>query len=203
MKILFSILIIYFGNILFAQSDKLSSYHSSHFNKDYQVTISAKSIEDFDLFIDAASLDNIVYEGGILLKSSEYSKFLNCIDSAAAKYSEWVQVAKTNDVKELDKMMNLQCDVDAYFTFGGEWQFAFTVPLQFGLRILTKDGKTKYLLIIRTQELISSKNEFITMSGVAMVFKTPEEINAFKTAISKQNISDFIKKPKTEDLFKD
>jgi hypothetical protein len=41
------------------------------------------------------------------------------------------------------------------------------------------------------------------MSGVAMVFKTPEEINAFKTAISKQNISDFIKKPKTEDLFKD
>jgi hypothetical protein len=191
-----------FSNAFIAQVQELSTFNSSYFDVTLDVNLSYKTDKDFDLWINASSLDELVKEGGVIIRAKQYSKFTTALDSARIKYIQWDSIAKKNNVKELDKRMNIECKTEAYFNYLKNWEFQFIVPLKFDFKIITDEVETKTLLIIRTGELTSSSNEFIKMDGLVWVFNSVEEIESFQRAISMATIKEFVTKPKTEDLFK-
>ena len=149
------------------------------------------------------SLDKIHGEGGIFIDESKYLDFLNALAEAKIKYEEWLKTAKENNVKELDKTMTIKSKVGGYFLYGSDWNFQFLVNLKFDFKILESKGETKYLLLVRTGELQSSSNQFMKVDGFVLVFSSSKEIDDFTTIISPEKITEFLNKPKNEDLFKD
>jgi hypothetical protein len=89
----------------------------------------------------------------------------------------------------------------AYFSYG-DWQFDYSVSLEFNFRIIQSGNVTKRLLVIKTGELKSSTNQFMEVDGYAIVFSSPSEMGAFIDSISQEKVRAFMSKPKTEEIFK-
>ena len=187
---------------LFAQ-EKFSEYDNSYIGERFEIQLSAKEQDKFTLYIDAMSLDKLHSKGGIRVEEKNYSEFIEALSQARIKYEEWVATAKENNVKELVKAMTIKSRAGGYFLYGSEWNFQFSVNLQFDFKILESNGETKYLLLIRTGELQSSSNQFMKVDGFVLVFTNAKEIDDFIGSISADKISAFQNKPKKEDLFKD
>jgi hypothetical protein len=183
--------------------DKFSSYDNTYSGKTYEIQLSVKEKDKFSLYIDAMSLDEIADKGGITIDQKQHQDFLNALGEAKLKYEEWVKTAKENNVKELDKTMTIKSKAGGYFFYGSKWNFQFLVNLKFDFKILESKEEIKYLLIIRTGELQSSSNQFIKVDGFVLVFSSPKEIDEFTTAISAEKITEFVNKPKKNELFKD
>ena len=183
--------------------EKFASYDNSYNTKMYDIQISTKGDEDkYTFYIDAMSMDRLHDQGGILIRQKQHQDFLNALSDAKVKYIEWVKVAKENNVKELDKTMDITSKVGAYFKYGSDWEFQFLVNLRFDFKILESKGVLKYLLIVRTGELQSSSNRYMKVDGFVLVFTSASEIDNFTNLISVQKTEDFLKKPKPKDLFK-
>jgi hypothetical protein len=106
-------------------------------------------------------------------------------------------------VKVLDKTMTVKSKSGGYFQYGTKWNFQFLVDLKFEFKIVESTGKIKYLLLIKTGELQSSSNKYMKVDGFVLVFSSSKEIDDFSAAISTEKITEFVNKPKKEDLFKD
>ena len=182
--------------------EKFTTYDNTYSGKTYEIQISAKDKDKFTLYIDAMSLDRLHDKGGITVKEKQHQDFLNAIAAAKIKYEEWIKTAKENNVKELDKSMNIKSKVGGYFLYG-DWNFQYLVNLTFDFKILESEDELKYLLIIRTGKLKSSSNQFMKVDGFVLVFSSVNEIDTFTNEISTQKINNFINKPKAKDLFKD
>lgn len=199
-------LTICFFTLIAAKSnaqEKFASYDNTYGGKTYEIQISAKEKEKFSLYIDAMSLDRTHEKGGITIDQKQHQDFLNAIAEAKTKYEEWVKTAKENNVKELDKTLTVKSKAGGYFLYGSKWNFQFLVNLKFDFKILESKGEIKYLLLIRTGELQSSSNQFMKVDGFVLVFSSTKEIDEFTTAISTEKITEFVNKPKKEELFKD
>lgn len=182
--------------------EKFSTYDNTYAGKSYEIQVSAKNNEKFTLYIDAMSLDRIHEKGGISIDQKNHQDFLNALTEAKLKYEEWVKTAKDNNVKEFDKTMTIKSKAGGYFLYGSKWNFQFLVNLKFDFKILESKGETKYLLLIRTGELQSSSNQFMKVDGFVLVFSSSKEIDDFVNAISTEKITEFLNKPKKDDLFK-
>jgi len=91
-----------------------------------------------------------------------------------------------------------------YFKYGSDWNYDFSATSKFYFKITTIADKVEYLLIIRSDELVASDNQFIKIDGVAFVFNSSEEIQDLIDKISTEKVRAFINKNKTaQDLFKD
>jgi hypothetical protein len=180
--------------------EKFTTYDNTYFGKTYDIKL---SLEDEELYIDAVSLDELYNKGGIRIGKKQRQDFLNAIAKAKIKYKEWVKTAKENNVRALNKSMNIKSKVGSYFLYGSDWKFQLVVNLTFDFQILEDKGELKYLLIIRTGELKASSNEHLKVDGFLLVYSSVDEIDAFTDAISRQKIKAFIAKPKEKDLFKD
>jgi hypothetical protein len=183
--------------------EKFSTYENTLFQKTYPIQISVKEKDDFSLYIDAFSFDKIHSDGGITIKSKKYQDFINALTEAKGKYEEWVKTANENNIKELDKSMNISSVVDGYFMYGSKWNFQFGVFLKFDFRVREIGGKVQHILLVKTGELQSSSNQFMKVDGFALVFTSTKEIDDFLAKISMDKINEFQNKPKKEDLFKD
>ena len=182
---------------------KFSSYDNTYAGKSYEIQISSMEKDKYKLYINAMSLDPIHDEGGISIDQSNNQVFLNALAEAKLKYEEWIKTAKENNVKELYKTMTTKSKVVGYFLYGNEWNFQFLVNLKFDFKILESKGEIKYLLLVKTGELQSSSNEFMKVDGFVLVFSSSKEIDDFTSIISTEKITEFLNKPKNEDLFKD
>jgi hypothetical protein len=200
---LFAICIFALTTFKSSAQEKLSSYDNTYSKKTYEVLISSKEKEKFTLYVDAMSLDKLHEEGGFMIDQKQHSDFLSAIEQAKIKYEEWVKTAKENNVTDLEKTMSIKSKCASYFKYGSKWNFQFLVSLSFDFRVLESGGETKHLLIVRTGELKSSSNEFMKVDGFVLVFSSIDEINGFTAAISLDKISEFVNKPKSEELFKD
>jgi len=180
--------------------EKFTTYDNTYFGKTYDIKL---SLEEEDLYIDAMALDELYDKGGLRISKEQRQDFLNAIAEAKAKYKEWVKTAKENNVRELNKSMNIESKVGGYFLYGSDWKFQLSVNLTFDFQILEDEGELKYLLIFRTGELKSSSNEHLKVDGFLLVFSSVNEIDAFTNKISSQKINAFIAKPKEKDLFQD
>jgi len=206
MKTMFKKLLItvqLFCSINLLAQEKFSEYDNSYIGERFEIQLSAKEQDKFTLYIGAMSLDKLHSKGGIRVEEKNHMEFIEALSQAKIKYEEWVATAKENGVKELAKTMTIKSRVGGYFLYGSEWNFQFSVNLQFDFKILESKGETKYLLLIRTGELQSSSNQFMKVDGFVLVFTSPKEIDDFIGLISEDKISSFQNKPKREDLFKD
>ncbi|NRT14698.1 hypothetical protein HNP99_001042 [Flavobacterium sp. 28A] len=183
--------------------EKFTTYDNTYGEKTYEIQISSKDKEKFSLYIDAMSLDSNHSKGGITIDQKQHQDFLNAIAEAKIKYEEWVNTAKENDVKELDKTMTIKSKAGAYFLYGNKWNFQNFVNLKYDFKIIESKGEIKYLLLLKTGKLQSSSNQFMKVDGFVFVFSSTKEVDDFTNAISSEKITEFMNKPKKEALFKD
>jgi hypothetical protein len=198
---LFGIILLTLGINVKAQ-DKFISYDNTYAMKTFDIQISIKDNDKFTLYIEAMSLDNLHETGGFMVDDKKYQGFIDALNEAKSKYQEWEQTAKSNNVNELDKEMPIISKVAGFFLYGSEWHFQYIVNLSFDFKILERDGKIKYLLIVRSGKMQSSSNQFMDVDGVVLVFTSANEIQEFVDSISLNKIKEFKNKPKSEDLFK-
>jgi hypothetical protein len=182
--------------------EKFTTYDNIYAKKTYDILLSSKDNDKFKLFIDAMSLDKLHETGGFIVDDEKYQGFIDALNEAKIKYQEWEQIAKVNNVKELDKEMPIKSSVAGYFLYGDDWQFQFHVNLTFDFKILESDGEIKNLLIVRSGKMQSSSNQFMEVDGFVLVFSSAKEIQDFVDSISLEKIKEFKNKPKSEDLFK-
>ena len=194
------IILLLVGSKSFCQ-EKFTTYESSYSKEVHNIQISIKSDEKFSLFIDAKSLDNIHKTGGILIDEKNYQNFINGLSEAKIKFNEWIQTAKENNVRELDKEMPIKSRAMGYFLYGNEWHFQYVIDLKFSFKIFESNDELKYYLIVRSGVMQSSKNQFMKVDGVVLVFSSETEIQDFINTISMEKINEFKNKPKAEDLF--
>ncbi len=178
--------------------EKFTTYDNTYVGKTYDIKL---SLEDEDLYLDAATFDELYDKGGIWVSKKQYPDFLNAIAEAKTKYKEWVKVAKENNVRDFNKAMNIESKVGSYFLYGREWKFQLLVNLTFDFQIIEDEGELTYLLFIRTGELRASSNKNLKVDGFLLAFSSINEIDAFSNEISRQKINAFIAKPKEKDLF--
>jgi hypothetical protein len=180
-------------------SDTLATYKSlgekfniKAFKSDGQtvVIIRARSAEEL-----------LVKECGFMLTGSEIADFVTAVQSAKVKYLEWSAVAKENEIKDVAKTIPVDLNTGAYFLYGSEWQFQFSVKITFQFRVFEYKGKILHSLVLKTDELTSSSNQFITMKGLYTIFTSAAEIDDFCKKISPENIEKYFSKPKVEDKF--
>jgi hypothetical protein len=182
--------------------EKFTTYDNIYAKKTYDIMLSSEDNDKFKLYIDAMSLDKLHETGGFIVDDKKYQGFIDALNEAKIKYQEWEQIAKVNNVKELDKEMPIKSSVAGYFLYGDHWQFQFHVNLTFDFKILESDGEIRNLLIVRSGKMQSSSNEFMEVDGVVLVFSSAKEIQDFVDSISLEKIKEFKNKPKSEDLFK-
>lgn len=194
-------LLFIFLSVLCNAQDKFSSYENTYFRKTYPIQIVSKEKGKFTLWIDAWSYDRVHDKGGIMINHRNHQNFIDALIQARFKYDEWVKTAKENNINDVSKPMNIKSRADAYFMYGSKWNFQFDISTSFNFEVRDNNGKTEYLLFVKTGELQSSSNQFMKVNGFALVFKSSNEITNFVDLISEDKIVDFINKPKKEDLF--
>jgi hypothetical protein len=204
MKNTFKVLCLVLGVLIGFSSqaqDKFTSYENTYFRKTYPIQIDSKEKGKFTLWIDAWSYDMVYDKGGIMINHRSYQNFVDALIQARFKYEEWVKTAKENNIKEVSKPMNIKSRADAYFLYGSKWNFQYDISTSFNFEVRENKGKLEYLLFVKTGGLQSSSNQYMKVSGFALVFTSSNEINNFLDLISEDKIVDFISKPKKEALF--
>lgn len=178
---------------------KIDDYHSVYFEKDFTISATQSKTDNtqFNYYISVPSADD--NKVSMILASARLPEFIDYLTLLRATYTKWNQTAKDNNVTELEKQIEAKpFSCEAGFIYG-DWHFDFSVDLTPRVKIV--DGKM--LLIIRSDELEASSNEFIKQKGFYYVFTSPTEINQF---IAKLDLSKvravFTQKAKTEELFK-
>ncbi len=194
-------LLFIFLSVACNAQDKFTSYENTYFRKTYPIQIVSKEKGKFTLWIDAWSYDRVHDKGGIMINHRNHQNFIDALIQARFKYDEWVKTAKENNINDVSKPMNIKSGADAYFMYGSKWNFQFDISTSFNFEVRDNNGKTEYLLFVKTGELQSSSNQFMKVNGFALVFKSSNEITNFVDLISEDKIVDFINKPKKEDLF--
>lgn len=199
-KVFFALLALCISTSVFAQT-KFTTYSHPYDGKDYSVQVSTDKSGSYKLWIDAMSLEGERHPGGLMLTEKQHPLFVESLGQAKAKYQEWYDLAVKNNVTDVRKQMEITTRTGAYFSYG-DWQFDYIVGLQFEFLVITSEGITKRLLIVRTGKLTSSTNQYMEVDGYAMVFTEPKEIEEFLSLTSPEKIREFLAKPKTEEIFK-
>lgn len=197
------LIITLFTSIISFGQEKFTTYKGTYVETPYNIDISVKDYPKFTLYIDALSLDDLHDKGGFMVDDDKHQAFIDALNQAKSKYEEWYTVAKENNVTELIKPMKIDLRTAAYFMYGNKWQFDYGVFPTFYFKIVKNERGLKHLLIVRSEELTSSSNEFMEVDGFAFIFSSADEIDDFISKISQEKIDEFVNKPKADDLFKD
>lgn len=179
--------------------EKYTTYDNLYSEKTHEVSISHKDSNNYTLYVEMMSMDELSKNGGVMITQKEHVLFLSTLNDAKTKYNEWVATAKENNVADLTKSMTYKVKVGGFFQYGSKWNFQYMVLLTFHFTIVD----SKNLLIVRTGKLTSSSNEYITNDGFVFVFQNEKEIDDFVNILSVDKVKEFVNKPKTIDLFKD
>jgi hypothetical protein len=171
-------------------------------DSEYQISVSEQNGK---LYIDMYGSDKLRSNGGIIV-DTKYREGLrqNLMDSKV-KYDEWVKVGKENDVKDMDKKMSkiVSKGIKGFFQYGSEWEFDSSVKLSFTFRITeSEDGNVRYLMIVRTGDMVSSTNQYMDVDEFMWVFVNGQEVQELIDLLDDTKIETFLnKKDEVKDLF--
>ena len=180
--------------------EKIANYNSLFFSKNFDITASKPDAKgEFSYYIDCYSKDTSSKQASLILKNKDVPEFINFLNSIKETYSKWSLTAKENKVTELDKNIEYKkLTYSAAFTYG-KWNFDYSVNLTTRFKIING----KYLLIIDSDELQSSSNQYIKSDGFRFVFSSAQEIDELVTGLNINLVTDFYnKKNSKDDLFK-
>ena len=183
--------------------ESFGTYQMSYFtaSKPYSVQASESKNDDFSWYISCAG-ETRTQDAFIIVKNKKMNDFVAYINFLEDVYVKWSDVATQNKltsktVKEItDTPSN---DVSAGWEYGS-YHFDFNVTLS--ARFIVLEGGAK-ILVIDTDKLQASDNQFIDSKGNMLVFSNKMEIENFKSLLSEKKVLDFYKeKNKQKDLFK-
>jgi hypothetical protein len=199
MKKLLLSTVLMFGLVGFSQ-EKLAKYNSLYFSKNFDISASKPdSKAEFSYYIDCYSKDSSSKQASLILKNKDVPEFIEFLNSIKDTFSKWIITAKENKVTELDKNIEYKkLNYSAAFEYG-KWNFDFSVNLTSRFKIING----KYLLIIDSDELQSSSNQYIKSNGFRIVFSSAQEIDELVNGLNINLVTDFYnKKNSQDDLFK-
>jgi hypothetical protein len=190
-------LLILISGTCFAQ-DKYASYENAFENKTFNIQIGRKDGNNYKLFIEVGSVDDLSGKGGIVISNTQHAPLVSAIQAAKEKYVEWKNVAIENNVEDLDKRIEQRANVGTYFMYGIDWQFQFSVDLTF----VVKFTEGKHYMMIKTGNLVSSSNRYMAHKGFLLVFSSEQEIDTFLELLSLEKMTEYLNAPSNKDLFK-
>jgi hypothetical protein len=197
-KLLLSTLLM-LGFVSFSQ-EKLAKYSSLYLSKNFDISASKPDVKgEFSYYIDCSSKDSSSKQASLILKNKDVPEFIEFLNSVKETYNKWTLTAKENKVSELDKNIEYKkLNYSGAFTYG-KWNFDFSVNLTTRFKVIND----KYLLIIDSDELQSSSNQYIKSDGFRIVFSSAQEIDELISGLNLNLVTDFYnKKNSQEDLFK-
>lgn len=180
--------------------DKLAKYSSLFFTNSYDISASKPDTKgEYSYYIDCSSKDTSSKTVSLILKNKEVPEFIEFLNSIKESYTKWTLIAKENKVTELDKNIEYKnLTYSAAFMYG-KWNFDFSVNLKARYKIVNE----KYLLIIDSDGLQSSSNQYIKSDGFRIVFSSIQEIDELVSGLDFKLVDEFYNKKKgQEDLFK-
>lgn len=197
-KLLLSTLLLS-GLVGFSQ-EKIGNYNSLYFSKNFDITASKPDAKgEFSYYIDSSSKDATSKQVSLILTNKDVPEFIEFLNSIKETYSKWSLTAVENKVGELDKNIEYKkLTYSAAFSYG-KWNFDYSVNLKTRFKIING----KYLLIIDSDELQSSSNQYIKSDGFRFVFSSAQEIDELVKGLNINLVTDFYnKKNSQDDLFK-
>lgn len=180
--------------------EKLAKYSSLFFTNSYDISASKPDTKgEYSYYIDCSSKDTSSKLVSLILKNKEVPEFIEFLNSIKESYIKWTLIAKENKVTELDKNIEYKnLTYSAAFMYG-KWNFDFSVNLKARYKIVNE----KYLLIIDSDGLQSSSNQYIKNDGFRIVFSSIQEIDELISGLDFKLLEEFYNKKKgQEDLFK-
>ncbi len=182
--VLFAFIAIGFNQEKFATFKMLGNEH--------EILISIDENSEATLWIDGETIDNIVDDAGIYVRGdNDIQDFSKLLRMALDTYSQWVTIAKENNVTELRRDMDLKAPpMRGFFDYGG---YNFTNPLKPTSQVfyfIIDEGD--YTLMIRTGEMVSMTNKFITCRGAFWAFRSEKEIQDFIDKTSWKAVNNYI-----------
>ena len=180
---------------------KIGSYE----NTAHEYTIRATKPKDdgtYALCIDGHKYGNN-NEGdcGLLMMSKKVNSFIKAWEDAKSKYIEWKEVAKTNNVKDFKKVMDIKIPkVYAYWYYPMSYTTDEFEPF-FEFKVY--DGKYFYLTLIIEEDFLDEKFGIINKKRFHIYFSSLSQINNFINSIRPEKVTSHYNKKKTiENLFK-
>lgn len=169
--------------------EKYSEWHSSYFDKTYDVSTSKQIANGkFDIYIDATSGSNASI--CINITNDQVPAFITFLQNVRAKYIEWTNVAKTNNITDMTKAMDYKtpsCTI--CWLWGDEWHFSFNRKLQPVFMVLDEG---RIVTGIKTKST-ASDNRYIT-EDLYLVWGCVEDIDSLIEALDVQGMYDKLNK---------
>lgn len=180
--------------------EKLAKYSSLFFTNSYDISASKPDTKgEYSYYIDCSSKDTSSKTVSLILKNKEVPEFIEFLNSIKESYTKWTLIAKENKVTELDKNIEYKNLIYSAAFMYGKWNFDFSVNLKARYKIVNE----KYLLIIDSDGLQSSSNQYIKSDGFRIVFSSIQEIDELVSGLDFKLVDEFYNKKKgQEDLFK-
>jgi hypothetical protein len=180
--------------------EKIATYNSAYFSKNFEIQAGKPNEKgDFDYYIDCLSADKTSSKASLMLKSKDAPEFIAFLLSIKETFLKWKQTAIENKVTELDKKIEYKKLNYAGAFLYGKWNFDYSVNISARFRIIND----KYLLIIDSDALQSSSNQFIKSDGFRFVFNSAQEIDELINGLDIEKVKAFYAdKSGKEDLFK-
>lgn len=152
---------------------KVAEYRSDYFDKNFYVELgSLDEYGDINYYVAVNTDDLNIEDVNIKMNQSTVKEFISALETAKAKYSEWVTVAENKGVSYVEKKMNVDFpSVKAGFE-AGEWDFTDNE-----IKPIFKVDGGKYMLILKGDPI---SNDYYNLDGgYNIVFSSIDEIDGF------------------------
>lgn len=182
---------------------KYGEFINSAIGDTLDINLVGESTKEAKYFISMHPSDVLIKDGGLLMPFDKAAELAETLKKAKAKYIEWVDVAKKNNVTDMNKEIKVEFPKTyGFFVYGDTWCVDYTPKPTAEFKIFkTESGVIEYLLIIRSGEMISNKNEFMKSKSLYTAFNSTAEIDAFISLLDPDSAKAYLEKNKA--LFKD
>lgn len=199
MKKLF-LAVVFVAQFGFGQ-EVLTNYNSKYFSKKYEVAVSKPDKKGvFSYYVDCSTYDSGGKNVNLIVKNSEVEDLVKFINEAKLLYTKWKQTALENKVTELDKPVDSKKIFLAVGFQYGKWHFDFSANISARFKIINN----KILMLVESDKLVSSSNQYITNKGLVIAFSDEQEFDDFVKIFDKNLVDDYFQKLNSkEDLFKE
>ena len=194
------VFIVFVAQFGFGQ-ENLTSYNSSYFSKKYDVMVSKPDEKGkFSYYIDCSSYDSGSKPVNLIVKNNEVESLIQFLNETKELYLKWKQTAIENKVVELNKSVESKKVVLGVGFHYGSWHFDFSANIAARFKII--DGA--YLMLIESDKLVASDNQYITNKGMVIAFSSEKEFDDFIKVFDKNLVDNFFNsKSSKESLFKE
>lgn len=194
-KILISLTALFAMTVSYAQ-DKVSTYHSSYFDKEYDILASYDD-KKLNVYIEVGGEYDSDYVLFDLQGESKIQQFITALEGAKQKFVEWSEVAKQNGVKSFNKDIDVSFPNITIAWRGSEWRFDFYNKLSPRF-VVTDSGKC---VAVMTGEATASDNQYIDQKYY-FALSSASDFDALIAEIKIEKLmSHFNKKSDVETLF--